>query len=137
MTQLDLPRLRELALKATPGPWKAGGTIYRHMIAEIRSVLPGSERGIGLIWQHANGFADAQFIAAANPATFLALLDLAESAGRMMRAIRNHLQARDALERAPTNNLLPDDARFKAVRDTLEEMKAVLSPQSTEGEEGQ
>lgn len=66
------------------------------------------------------------------------LLDLAESAGRMQEAIRNHLQARDVLERTPTNNLLPDDARFKAVNDTLEEMKAALSPaQSTEGEEGQ
>ena len=49
----------------TPGPWKADGTIYEHMVSEIRCVLPGEERGIAQVWQHANGFADALLMAAA------------------------------------------------------------------------
>lgn len=72
--------LRVFALRATQGPWKADGTIYEHMVAEIRSIVPGEERGIAQVWQHQRGFADARFIAAANPATVLSLLAALEEA---------------------------------------------------------
>lgn len=76
--------LKALAEKATPGPWKADGTIYEHMVSEIRSIMPGEERGIAQVWQHPQGFADARFIAAANPATVLSLLAaLEEAEGRL------------------------------------------------------
>jgi hypothetical protein len=72
--------LKALAEKATPGPWKADGTIYEHMVAEIRSIMPGEERGIAQVWHHQQGFTDARFIAAANPATVLSLLAALEEA---------------------------------------------------------
>lgn len=130
--QLDLPRLRELALKATPGPWSTrpeadGDRLFSRLLGA--NINPdGSPRGDGDLnggvfvveTKGRDAIVNAAFIAAANPATFLALLDLAESAGRMQEAVRNHLQARDA--------------RLKAVYDMLEEMKAALVAQSTEGE---
>jgi hypothetical protein len=84
MTDVSTPEgrreLKALAEKATPGPWKADGTIYEHMVSEIRSIMPGEERGIAQVWQHPQGFADARFIAAANPATVLSLLAALEEA---------------------------------------------------------
>lgn len=80
--------LMVFALRATQGPWKADGTIYEHMVSEIRSIMPGEERGIAQVWQHPQGFADARFIAAANPATVLSLLAaLEEAEGRMTEAL--------------------------------------------------
>jgi len=55
----------------TPGPWKAEGTIYEHMAVEVRCVMPGEERGVAQVWQHANAFADGLLMAAAPD--FLAL----------------------------------------------------------------
>lgn len=80
--------LRVLALRATQGPWKADGTIYEHMVSEIRSIMPGEERGIAQVWQHPQGFADARFIAAANPATVLSLLAALEEAEGRERRLR-------------------------------------------------
>lgn len=86
MAELTIEQMLEIARAATPGPWKADGTIYEHMVSEIRSIMPGEERGIAQVWQHPQGFADARFIAAANPATVLSLLAaLEEAEGRMTR----------------------------------------------------
>ena len=79
MTNPD--ELERLARAATPGPWKACGTIYEHMNCEIRSGAKGEGQAIAQFWDGPNAFADGQFAAAANPATILDLL----AANRKMR----------------------------------------------------
>lgn len=72
--------LRQLAMAATPGPWNLGLTSD-----EIRMVLGNDDyichaqiyqtpRSCGL-WQEPQRIANATYIAAANPAAVLALLD--------------------------------------------------------------
>lgn len=64
MTSAPLPEtiadLRELLAKVTPGPWKAEGSIYEHMIAEIVG-----RRGIAQVWSTPTGYDDARLIVAA------------------------------------------------------------------------
>lgn len=86
---IDLDGLRALAEKATPGPWEADGnevsqhwsrpepwkTVASSEVACMSYCYGGSGRGI-------ENEADAEFIAAANPSTVLALVDRAESAER-------------------------------------------------------
>lgn len=49
----------------TPGPWKACGTIYEHMNAEIRSGAKGEGVAIAQVWDADNAFSNALLIAAA------------------------------------------------------------------------
>lgn len=75
-SEAEIAELRAAAEKATPGPWKAAVTIYEHMSCELRSTMPGYERGIAQVWDaNGKGYVDAQFIALANPARVLSLLD--------------------------------------------------------------
>jgi hypothetical protein len=69
-----LADLERLALAATPGPWKACGTIYEHMNCEIRSGAKGEGQAIAQFWDGPNAFRDGQFSAAANPKTVLKLI---------------------------------------------------------------
>ena len=83
---IDTQRLRELAQKATPGPWKAGclaswnadGVSCRFVYrgndesVQTRVRIKGGEGVNGSVF---DCDADAEYIAAANPATVLALLD--------------------------------------------------------------
>lgn len=89
--QLDLPRLRELALKATPGPWtntSARSLGYKSPMPDFHAahihVGPRENYGNALATVVMGGRgatgssaaevdANAAFIAAANPMTFLAL----------------------------------------------------------------
>lgn len=77
MTPSDLQRIRELASKATPGPWSA-----RCVHGEWR-VTSGPGNGIvadtGL---YPTGEPDACYLAACSPDVILALLDRAERAER-------------------------------------------------------
>ncbi len=66
--------LKEAAEAATDGPWKACGTIYEHMNAEVRSGIKGEGQGIAQVWDGPNAFPDARYIALANPATIKALI---------------------------------------------------------------
>ena len=70
----DYKRLRELAQAATPGPWRVSAG----------NVHPRVKSGDGsFVMEHRFGcrrYADAQYIAAANPAAVLALLDRLERA---------------------------------------------------------
>lgn len=50
---------------ATPGPWKACGTVYEHMNAEIRSGAKGQGVAIAQVWDADNGFSNALLLAAA------------------------------------------------------------------------
>lgn len=62
-------------VKHTPGPLEAHSSIYEGMCAEVRCVEPGRERGVAQVWNHPNGFYDAQLYAAAPD--MLAALNLA------------------------------------------------------------
>ncbi|WP_292038652.1 MULTISPECIES: hypothetical protein [unclassified Brevundimonas] len=73
----DYAELKRLAENASPGPWKACGTIYEHMNCEIRTGAKGEGQPIGQIWDAPNAFADGQFIAAASPSVVLDLIDRA------------------------------------------------------------
>jgi hypothetical protein len=67
--EVDLKRLRELAEKATPGPWEYrdvdGSAAVCHPSGWVEAILPGNAREN----------ADAAFCAAANPAAIIAMAD--------------------------------------------------------------
>lgn len=71
--KISLQVLREAAKKAEPGPWILGGC-SRRMITK-----PDGYIGDGFI-ADVDTKANAYFIAAANPQTILALLDVVEAA---------------------------------------------------------
>jgi len=75
---LSLSSLRSAAMAATPGPWEHGGTGSETVVFQ-RGGFPICE-----MWIRTNDRAEAKatsaFIAQANPATLLALLDALEAA---------------------------------------------------------
>ena len=82
----DLDALEKLADEATPGPWKAVGTIYEHMNCEVRGGKKGEGQAIAQVWDGPHAFKDGQWIAAANPATIKALIaELKEARGLLER----------------------------------------------------
>lgn len=64
---VDTTKLRELAQKATPGPWEQINHIVFTETGDLEWVVANARSG--------NSIIDAEYIAAANPATVLALLD--------------------------------------------------------------
>jgi len=64
---IDTTKLRELAQKATPGPWEQINHIVFTETGDLEWVVANARSG--------NSIIDAEYIAAANPATVLALLD--------------------------------------------------------------
>lgn len=73
---IDAKKLRELASKATPGPWRTEqANSYKRWLV------------IGSMSSHVMYPHDAAFIAAANPAAVLALLDRLEAAERVCEAV--------------------------------------------------
>lgn len=85
---IDTIKLRELAQKATPGPWYSKWPEERCAWKDIgHSRYPVAYTG--------DCFDDAQnaeFIAAANPATVLALLDERDAMNETMRHMRAELE---------------------------------------------
>lgn len=81
MTDLDLSDLRAKAEAATPGPWEFSPDDGSALDADAVVVLDeaGDEALIVTTWIEAK---DAEFIAAANPAVVLELLDRLERAER-------------------------------------------------------
>lgn len=81
MTKEERERLRELAMNATPGPWTCRidltpedyGGEYPSGVAEVPEML-AAETGDG----DRPNIANAEFVAAANPAVVLELLDEVE-----------------------------------------------------------
>lgn len=70
MNNIDKHALREAAEKATPGNWRRASSRFNGI-----TVTPFSLCGEEVMLAHAVEKRDAEFIAAANPATMLALLD--------------------------------------------------------------
>lgn len=69
---IDHAKLRQLAENATPGQWEARGLDYSTAVDQV-----GTRRSIARLGDSLDSGAwrNAQFIAAANPSTVLALLD--------------------------------------------------------------
>ncbi|WP_304273954.1 ead/Ea22-like family protein [Caulobacter segnis] len=125
--------LKALAEKATPGEHVALSCPDTPTdCCDYGVVAVSLSRETCRVWNEA----DARYYAAANPATVLSLLAALEEAEGKNKAkdeaIRAHLFARDALEDTPVQNLRPDDDRFKAVADTLADLRAALTTKSGE-----
>ena len=75
--KVDLKGLKELALKATPGPWAQGADLERVM--RYGDPPPLHRNGHGITVARCATPGDVMFIAAANPQTILALLSLLET----------------------------------------------------------
>lgn len=80
-TTQDFSQLRALADAATPGPW-AFGTFHRLLVVPSRDGVPDKHSAIAdfgpgaMPWtDDKQAYYDAEFCAAANPATVVALLD--------------------------------------------------------------
>ncbi|HFK5704786.1 TPA: ead/Ea22-like family protein [Enterobacter roggenkampii] len=91
MSNIDKHALREAAEKATPGPWgiaRNGKTITSNQSHPVAVVTEDFHRLL------ANGKTggDAEFIAAANPATVLALLDELEAAEKRIAELERKEQ---------------------------------------------
>lgn len=81
---IDINELRRLAQEATPGPWKmlpVGDGRQKFAVAdsEFLSILTVTDEG-GATFGTVYDDADAEFIAAANPASISELLDRVEAA---------------------------------------------------------
>ena len=80
---MDEEKLRELASKATPGPWSQDSDGF-HCDHMVYSDTPDDNTTISTTWGVAHGVtfgqaqADAAFIAAASPSVVLSLLDRLE-----------------------------------------------------------
>ncbi|EBG3703087.1 ead/Ea22-like family protein [Salmonella enterica] len=75
MSNIDKQALREVAERATPGNWRRTSSLFNGI-----TVTPFSLCGEEVTLAHTVEKRDAEFIAAANPATMLALLDELDSA---------------------------------------------------------
>lgn len=78
--------LREAAEKATPGEWRRASTRFNGITAQSAYPLCGKED----ILASAAEKRDAEFIAAANPATVLALLDELEAAEKRIAELESN-----------------------------------------------
>ncbi len=76
--------LREAAEKATPGKWRRASTRFNGITAQSAYPLCGKED----ILANAAEKRDAEFIAAANPATVLALLDELEAKDKLIAELK-------------------------------------------------
>lgn len=90
---IDTTKLRELAQNATPGPWEYSSWDINSFAIVVGFDSPGSTTGEMIVYPDASdeeGYGgvkllnDAEYIAAANPSTVLALLDALDDAHRNM-----------------------------------------------------
>lgn len=101
----DLNKLKELAGKATPGPWAAATDWERAAVYSTskdaypkgkRVVCSGNQNNKGRYnaesWSGSD-WSDAAFIAAANPDTVIALIDRLEAAEAELAQIKGGLNA--------------------------------------------
>ncbi|EJJ4342713.1 ead/Ea22-like family protein [Salmonella enterica] len=107
MSNIDKRALREVAEKATPGNWHRASSRFNGI-----TVTPFSLCDEEVMLAHAVEKRDAEFIAAANPATMLALLDEnlqlqqeKDATEAVALALRDDMrQAREQLEAAEKQN---------------------------------
>lgn len=95
MTTIDTAHLRRLAEAATPGPWEAGEPVNWDNIPQA-SV---NSSGVLLTWDDHSGEVfkpeDAEYVAAIDPPTLIALLDELEQAKSDLAVAEEEVRERD------------------------------------------
>ncbi|EBH8129341.1 ead/Ea22-like family protein [Salmonella enterica] len=125
MSNIDKHALREVAEKATPGNWHRASSRFNGI-----TVTPFSLCDEEVMLAHAVEKRDAEFIAAANPATMLALLDEnlqlqreKDAIEAVALALRDDMrQAREQLEAAEHASAVDHEAACSLVEEN-EELK--------------
>ena len=112
MSNIDKRALREAAEKATKGQWAV------EFDDEVYSTDGVNNEQIAMVFSE-NEVRDAAFIAAANPATVLALLDELEAKDKSIDFLKEQL--------AQLANFNPDWDKLEAATDSLREHIAKLS----------
>ena len=96
MSNIDKQALREAAEKATPGEWKRMMRNSDELMTTFHGIAIGNVF-VELTTGKRDIF-DAEFIAASNPATMLALLDELEAKDRRIAELELKLEAADKLQ---------------------------------------
>ncbi|HDP4933805.1 TPA: ead/Ea22-like family protein [Escherichia coli] len=115
MSNIDKQALRVAAEKATPGDWRRASTRFNGITSQAVYPLCGKEE----ILANTAEKRDAEFIAAANPATVLALLDELEAKDKSINFLKDQL--------AQLANFNPDWDKLEAATDSLREHMAELT----------
>lgn len=118
MSNIDKRGLREAAEKATKGRWAV------EFDDEIYSTDGVNHEQIAMVFSE-NEARDAAFIAAANPATVLALLDELESKDRRNAELEAKLQATDKLHDSAFRHGLQHDFSYGQTDDQAGFEKAI------------
>lgn len=98
MSNIDKQALREAAKKATPGDWRRASTRFNGITSQAVYPLCGKEE----ILANTAEKRDAEFIAAANPTTVLALLDELEDKDQRFAELELRLSQQQSIA---ANNL--------------------------------
>lgn len=121
---IDKRALREVAEKATPGNWRRTSSLFNGI-----TVTPFSLCGEEVTLAHTVEKRDAEFIAAANPATMLALLDEWEADKEQIKALESRNRRLggiiDAAEKrvAELESIATDyDLKFQKAQDALKHL---------------
>ncbi|EAV2866099.1 ead/Ea22-like family protein [Salmonella enterica] len=92
MSNIDKQALREAAERATPGNWRRTSSLFNGI-----TVTPFSLCGKEVTLAHTVEKHDAEFIAAANPATMLALLDELEADKEQIKTLESRNRRLDGI----------------------------------------
>ena len=135
LTPETLAELRQLAEAATPGPWASGDPSFGEGNAQC--IVSISERAMGRDIQGPNlrpALFDVEFIAAANPAVILTLLDTAAERDALAESVRTYGRTIDRwglLIIAATHSediTTPDgDGDWEVIESRLAEVPALLA----------
>lgn len=128
MTALNKQALREAAEKATPGEWKRMMRNSDELMTTFHGVAIGNVF-VELTTGKRDIF-DAEFIAAANPATVLALLDELEAAEKRIAELSaSHSKLRDAM--AAIHNTIRMDGGYTPLAAILNAAKRAHEESAT------
>lgn len=148
MKEEEMKQLRELASKATPGPWDTRGERMRPRAIVIAGTEQIADAAEHVHWTDAQCERNAAFIAAAHPQTVIALLDELERVrnhaldtfGKYREQITALTSERDsALESARLARMVGGDAAlegFEGLRDVVARTAEVLSAAKIEPADG-
>lgn len=135
MNETEIRDMREIAAAATPGPWEIGDVVNRgtgdEIVGCVTSVVPGTGQVIVTDSGEYTTAADAKFIAAANPATILGLLDVLEATREMgdhfrglVRSLGHFITTETADEPGDSENTV--DCAIRVIRDLQRELAKVV-----------
>ena len=134
---VDKERLREVAIKATPGPWKTRAERNCPRAIVIAGTEQIADAGNNTHWTDEQCARNAAFIAAASPAVALALLDECAAMERELERWRHGLTIEGDFvcpNALAADNARDDLARLKAL--ALEACEIATSWSGTDTEDG-